>query len=150
VRGLFVEMIDTLKKGHWIDHQTRMVSVQLQLRNNNEGVRFIARYMFEMTQMGAVLPAYDMETLIDDDANTAQMKTWMGISLILTIWFAMLEGVELVQSGPLSYFTNTWNVMDQLWRLRARLRDAAEDDLAQRPRQGARVPHQAVHRVWLL
>jgi len=80
-----------LKKGHWIDHQTRTISVTMQLRNNNAGVRFMTRYMFEITQMGAVLPSYDMETLIDDEDNTASMRTWMLIALILTIWFAMLE-----------------------------------------------------------
>ena len=112
VRELFEDLVDTLKKGHWIDHQTRLMSVTMQLRNNNGGVRFIARYMFEITQMGAVLPSYDMETLIDDDDNETSMRLWMLVALGLTMWFAMLEGVELLQSGPSTYFTNTWNVMD--------------------------------------
>ena len=111
-RALMTEMVDGMKKGHWIDHHTRLVSITMQMRNNNAGVRFVARYMFEITQMGAVLPSYDMETLIDDEENTNAQKLWMLIALILTIWFAVLEGVELLQTGPFAYFTNMWNVMD--------------------------------------
>jgi len=84
----------------------------MQMRNNNAGVRFIVRYMFEITQMGAVLPSYDMETLIDDEANTDTMRLWMSISLGLTLWFCFLEGVELTRGGPVEYFTNLWNVLD--------------------------------------
>jgi hypothetical protein len=73
-RRMFVEMLGTLKRGHWLDHQTRLLSVTMQMRNQNSGVRFIVRYMFEITQMGAVLPSYDMETLIDDDENTDAMR----------------------------------------------------------------------------
>lgn len=164
----------------------------------SQGVRFIVRYMFEITPMGAVLPSYDMETMIDDADNTEEMRMWMYISLGLcaprgitrhalgggppaarqrlqarqqesrkpplpptkacigqawhrgregrlrdhdeasrssawpdrssaavasppllivvcvgsTIWFALLEGVEMAQNGLISYFTNLWNVMD--------------------------------------
>ena len=158
-------MLMQLKRGHWIDGQTRLITIQMQMRNNNRGIRFIVRYMFEVTQMGAVLPSYDMETLIDDEDNTEvcdtsmtashsacpaplrsslwcchcssllitahhcssllitvvlspsakcpqTMRLWMTVSLALTLWFAFLEGVELLQSGPVDYFTNMWNVMD--------------------------------------
>ena len=97
---MMTEMLDSMKKGHWIDHRTRLITISMQMRNNNAGVRFVARYMFEITQMGAVLPSYDMETLVDDDQNTETQKLWMTISLGLTIWFAFLEAVELLQSGP--------------------------------------------------
>ena len=111
-RDLFDETVETLKRGHWIDHRTRLFSITMQMRNNHAGVRFVARYMFEITQMGAVLPSYDMETLIDDADNNASQGLWMMIAFALTMWFAMLEGVELLQSGPVEYFTNAWNVMD--------------------------------------
>ena len=68
-RDLFDETVNDLKRGHWIDHRTRLFSITMQMRNNHAGVRFVARYMFEITQMGAVLPSYDMETLIDDDGQ---------------------------------------------------------------------------------
>lgn len=111
-RDLMTETLDMMKKGHWIDHRTRLISITMQMRNNNAGVRFVARYLFEITQMGAVLPSYDMETLVDDEANTQSQKMWMTIALGLTMWFAFLELVELLQTGPTSYFTNMWNVMD--------------------------------------
>ena len=50
VRQMFTDMVDFLKKGHWIDAQTRMVSIVLQVRNNNGGVRYLCRFMFEITQ----------------------------------------------------------------------------------------------------
>lgn len=112
VRSMMDEMLTLLKRGHWIDHRTRLFSITMQMRNNNAGVRFIVRYMFEITPMGAVLPSYDMETMIDDADNTEEMRMWMYISLGLTIWFALLEGVEMAQNGLISYFTNLWNVMD--------------------------------------
>merc|ERR1719424_2504343 len=111
-RHLMEEMLDGMKKGHWVDHRTRLLSITMQMRNNNAGVRFVARYMFEITQMGAVLPSYDMETYIDDEDNTNAQKLWMLVALGLTTWFAVLEGVELLQTGPVGYFTNAWNVMD--------------------------------------
>ena len=40
------------------------------------------------------------------------MKTWMFLALCLTLWFVLLEVIELSQSGFASYFTNLWNVMD--------------------------------------
>lgn len=111
-RDLMTETLDAMKKGHWIDHRTRLISITMQMRNNNAGVRFVARYLFEITQMGAVLPSYDMETLVDEEQNTQSRKLWMMIALCLTFYFAFLELVELVQTGPSSYFTNMWNVMD--------------------------------------
>ena len=53
-RAMFTEMVDYLKKGHWIDRQTRMVLITMQLRSNNFGLRFLSRFMFEITNMGAV------------------------------------------------------------------------------------------------
>ena len=83
-RDLMTETLDAMKKGHWIDHRTRLISITMQMRNNNAGVRFVARYLFEITQMGAVLPSYDMETLVDEEQNTQSRKLWMMIALCLT------------------------------------------------------------------
>ena len=33
------DMVDHLKRGHWIDTQTRMIVIQMQVRSNNAQVR---------------------------------------------------------------------------------------------------------------
>ena len=49
VRQLMSQMVDELKRGHWMDTLTRMVSIHLQLRNEHSGIFFTVRYMFEFT-----------------------------------------------------------------------------------------------------
>lgn len=39
VRTAVEEMWNDLKRGHWIDHRTRVVTLTLQLKNNHAGVR---------------------------------------------------------------------------------------------------------------
>ena len=111
-RAMFTEMVDYLKKGHWIDRQTRMVLITMQLRSNNFGLRFLSRFMFEITNMGAVLPSFDMEAMLDDEGLEEEQNTWMFVALLLVAWFIMLEAIEIWGSGPAEYFCNLWNVMD--------------------------------------
>jgi len=111
-RDMMDQMLTELKRGHWVDHKTRLVTISMQVRNNNGGVRFIVRYMFELTQMGAVLPSYDMETFIDDAQVLDDMRFWMQAALFCTAYFAFLEFIEFAQSGPIDYLGNMWNVMD--------------------------------------
>ena len=112
VRQMFTDMVDYLKKGHWIDAQTRMVTLSMQIRNNNAGVKYICRLMFEVTQMAAVLPSFDMEAMVDDPESFEQMKLFMFMALVLTGYFMFLEGIEMAGSGPAEYFSNIWNVLD--------------------------------------
>ena len=111
-RQMMVDLLDFLKKGHWIDKQTRLVSISMQVRSNNGGVRYITRFMFELTQMAAVLPSFDMEAMVDDPESTAMMKVYMMMAFALTAYFMMLEAIEFAQSGPSEYFSNVWNVLD--------------------------------------
>ncbi len=111
-RQMFQDMLNFLKRGHWIDKQTRMVSITMQVASNNGGVRYTCKFMFEVTQMAAVLPSFDMEAMVDDEESTAKMKTYMFMALVLTGYFMFLEVVELAQSGLADYFTNVWNVLD--------------------------------------
>ena len=63
-RRMMQEMVDYLKRGHWIDHQTRMVVIQMQTRSNNAQVRFLTRIMFELNSMGSILSSYDAESMV--------------------------------------------------------------------------------------
>ena len=46
-----------LKRGHFIDARTRVVTIVLQLRSNHVGIRYRTTLMFETTSLGAVLPS---------------------------------------------------------------------------------------------
>ena len=111
-RQMMVDLLDFLKKGHWIDKQTRLVSITLQVRSNNGGMRSVTRFMFELTQMAAVLPSFDMEAMVDDPESTRKMKVYMLMALGLTAYFIMLEVIEFATSSLSEYLSNVWNVLD--------------------------------------
>ena len=64
------QMVEQLKKGHWIDPYSRMVSLHLQLSNANSGLFFTVRYMFELTAMKSVLPSFDIEVFLTNEYAT--------------------------------------------------------------------------------
>ena len=112
VRGMFVEMLDFLKKGHWIDARSRMVTITMQTHNHNGGIRFQTAYMFEITSQRSVLPSYHNWVMVDDGESLEDMELWKLMALVCTCWFLLLEVIELVQSGVGDYFTNVWNILD--------------------------------------
>ena len=119
-RAMFDELIRYLKRGHWIDRQTALVSVNMNGENSGTGIRFSCRYLFEFSPLGgAVLPSYDTETLINHPEMLQQREMWLDFCLILIGWFTFLEIVEIVQSiveggssGLREYLTSLWNVLD--------------------------------------
>ena len=103
-----------LKRGHFLDVQTRVLTMQLQCKSNNIGIRNRMTILFEFTSPGGVLPSYDMETMVDDDVRLRNMSTFMTAALLMCGFFVLLEGVELFKSGPSEYFGDLWNLMDWL------------------------------------
>ena len=120
IRGMFGEFLRYLKKGHWIDRQTALLAVSLQGENQNDGVRFSSRYLFEFSPLSGVLPSYDTETLISDPATLEDRELWLSVCLGLIGWFTFLECIEIVVSfrhgtgdaGPLAYLSSLWNLLD--------------------------------------
>ena len=112
VRQLMSQMVDELKRGHWMDAHTRMVSLHVQLRNQNSGILFTVRYMFEFTAIKGMLPSFDIECLVTNTEQLARMKLYLFFALAMTSWFCMLELVELTQAGILEYICNGWNLLD--------------------------------------
>ena len=112
VRGLMTQMLTELKKGHFLDVRTRLVSLHLQMANQHQAMAFTVRYMFEFTNLKGVLPSFDIETLIFAEESLHGMQMWLMLALVCTCWFCMLEIVELTQAGCMSYFVNIWNVID--------------------------------------
>ena len=61
---------------------------------------------------GAILPSYDVETRILDEAALDDMMLYAQISLVMVAFFAMLELIELIRQGPIDYVQNFWHLMD--------------------------------------
>ena len=112
VRKAIEDMWNDLKRGHFLDSRTRLLSITLQLRSNPRGVRYKNTLMFELSSLGAVFTSYDVETRVLDSSNIFQMGLFSNIALAMVIFFTLLEGIELGSSGLGPYFSDMWNVMD--------------------------------------
>mmetsp|Transcript_6166 Transcript_6166/g.10351 ORF Transcript_6166/g.10351 Transcript_6166/m.10351 type:complete len:764 (+) Transcript_6166:170-2461(+) len=112
VRASVEEMWNELKRRHFLSARTRLLTVTLQLKSNNVGVRYRITLMFEMTSLGAILPSYDVETRVLDSSLENMMPIYANIAFALVLFFALLEVIEVVTGGPAEYLTNVWNVMD--------------------------------------
>ena len=97
-----------LKRGHFIDVQTRVLTMQLQCKSNNIGIRNRLTIMFEFTSPAGVLPSYDMETMVTDSERMRNMWLFMNAGGVMCLFFVLLEGVEVVGGGPTAYFGDMW------------------------------------------
>ena len=70
--------------------------------------------MFELKSLGAILTSYDVETRLLNSNMADATMVFASIALGMTIVFCMLEGVEIMKVGVLSYAQDMWNVMDWL------------------------------------
>ena len=120
-RSMLDEMLRFLKKAHFIDRQTALLVVSTQVRNNNFGLRFNARWTFEFTPLSGVLPSYFTETLMCDEAALEEREMWLLVCVAITGWFAALEIIEVFTSirdegvpGLFTYLGSLWNVLDWL------------------------------------
>ena len=73
VRAAVEEMWNDLKRGHFIDHRARVMTITMQLRNNHVGVRYRMTLMFEFTSLGAIFTSYDTETRVLDATKVEMM-----------------------------------------------------------------------------
>ena len=87
------------------------MTITLQLRANNIGVRYRTTLMLELTSLGAVLPSYDVATRLASEIKMADLQLYGHISLGLVLVFALLEAIDALNEG-LHYFRDLWNVMD--------------------------------------
>ena len=61
---------------------------------------------------GAILPSYDVETMLLDTAATESMGLYASIALVMVVCFSVLEFVELLYYGAWTYLCDMWNLMD--------------------------------------
>ena len=80
-----------LKRGHFIDVQTRVLTMQLQCKSNNIGIRNRLTIMFEFTSPAGVLPSYDMETMV----LTLTLTLARALALTLALTLALILALTL-------------------------------------------------------
>ena len=114
VRAVVEEWWNDLKRAHFIDHSTRLLTLTVPFSSNNAGVRSRVTFFFEMVSTGGIITSYDVLTRVARTDLLDLTRTYSSIALIFTIFFCALEIIEIVGSGIQSYFSNLWNVMDWL------------------------------------
>jgi len=112
VRAAVEQMWNDLKRGHYLDSLSRLLTITLQLKSNHLGVRYRITLMVELTSLGTLLPSYDVETRILNERTLDDMMLYATISLVMVLFFCFLEAVELFRIGPIDYVSDLWNVMD--------------------------------------
>jgi len=114
VRAAVEEFWNDLKRGHFIDLQTRNVQLVMALRSNNLAVRSRLTMMLETTSLGSVLPSYDTETSVEVTSLVDNIMSYTNVAFAMTITFILLEALEVMERGAGEYFSDLWNVMDWL------------------------------------
>ena len=112
MRAAVEEWWNDLKRGHFIDSRTRVLTITLQLKANNVGISYRINLMFELTALGAILPSYDVETRVLDGDKWDTMRTFASIALGIVAFYSIIEGIEIVTGGLADYLVDVWNVMD--------------------------------------
>lgn len=112
VRRAILEFWNDLKRAHYLDPATRSVYITMSFSSHNAGTRLRINFMFELAATGAVLPSFDINTLVDrpDFLVNARLLGW--VAFMFCLGFLALEGAEVVDDGPAAYFSNMWNAMD--------------------------------------
>ena len=104
---------DDMKQAHWIDAQSRVITLTLPVRANNNGMRMRLSMIIQVSANAGVLPSYDIDSRHDAaavDMEMAMVLLW--VTLVLVIYFLLIECFEAKSEGLASYFTNMWNAMD--------------------------------------
>jgi hypothetical protein len=112
VRNAAEEFWNDLKRGHFIDARTRLMTITLQLKANSIGVRYRTTLIFEQTAPGAWLSSYSVDTRLLSETQINNMLMFANVALAMIILFCLMEGVELWSEGAIAYSSNMWNVMD--------------------------------------
>ena len=94
VRAAVEEFFNDLKRAHFIDRQTRAVTITLPLRSNHLAVRARVTLMVEFTATGTVLPSYDMENRVESGVKVGATQRYADIAMVLVAVFVMLELLE--------------------------------------------------------
>ena len=114
VRAAVEDFFRDLSQAHFIDFQTRALTVHMPLRSNMYGVRAQLQLILEFSSSGFVEPRYRISTAIENPAKREWTTTLLGACLGFTVLFTLIEIPEIVQHGVLNYVGNAWNLFDML------------------------------------
>ena len=114
VRAAVEEFWNDLKRAHFLDHQTRAMTITWVFSTNHASVRSQVTFMFEIASTGAVLTSYGLDARVDNPELLEATRTFVFISFCFTLFFCSLEVVEILSNGLMGYFSDLWNVMDWL------------------------------------
>ena len=113
VSGAVLQFWEEMKQAHWLDAQSRVVTITLPIRANNNGMRMRLSMVIQISANGGVLPSYDIDSRHDAAAVDMEMAmTLLWVTLVLVVYFLLIEAFEAKAEGLGSYFTNMWNAMD--------------------------------------
>ena len=73
VRAAVDEWWHDLKRAHFIDSETRLLTITLQLKSNHQGVRYRLTLMLEMTALGGLFPSFEALTRLLDEKDFESM-----------------------------------------------------------------------------
>ena len=90
VRAAVESLFHDLKRGHFIDSQTRALTLTLLFRANHVGVRSRVTLLFEMTAAGGVLTSYDTWTRVQTASKRAATVLYANLALGLCVFFMLL------------------------------------------------------------
>ena len=103
------------KAAHWIDTQTKSVSITLPVRANLASVRMRLALHMQFTQLGDVgLEGHP--TRVDRKFFPIEVITLQDalahVALALVILLTLIELCELYNDGLIGYITSVWNMLD--------------------------------------
>jgi len=81
VRAAVENWWNDLKRGHFVDVQTRVLTLTLQMKSNHIGLRYRMTAMLELTALGGVLPSYDVQTMVTDGERLRMMRLMMNLAM---------------------------------------------------------------------
>lgn len=82
VRHAAVDLMGALKEGHWLDFQTRLIDITLQLRSPNSGLMSRVNLLMEFPETGGLIPSFRILTKID----APQDNTTLLLALVQVAW----------------------------------------------------------------
>jgi hypothetical protein len=119
VRAAVEQLWGELRRGRFLDTRSRLMTITLQLKSNNAGIRYRLLLMFELTSLGTVLPSYHVQTRLLQGQMLNDMVFYSRISLYTVIMFVTLEILRIIRAwvshggeGLYDYATDMWNVLD--------------------------------------
>ena len=104
----FSVAIAALKKGLWIDHQTRLVELSYNVYNPNYNAYANAYYRIEFSNSGRILPSYRARAFVLDLCFFCDGI--VAAEMLLYIVFCLIVAIELVEINLFANIKRCWSL----------------------------------------